>query len=79
MYKCKSCGSMIKKEEKCMGYCPTCGRDSLEEIDIVTCPICRKELGEAIWIDLQSIGWICTNHTGFQIRIVKEYFGSAEK
>jgi hypothetical protein len=76
VYKCKSCGW---EGTKCMGFCPKCGRNSLEEIEVVTCPICGKELGEATWIDLQSIGWICTNHIGFQIRIVKEYFERMKK
>jgi len=28
-YKCASCGHIVKQDEKIMGYCPKCGRDSL--------------------------------------------------
>jgi hypothetical protein len=41
----------------------------------IKCPFCGKNLGESTWIDMQSIGWICTNHIDYQVRITKEYRG----
>lgn len=31
-YKCGSC-SCVCREDKCMGFCPECGRGSLDEIE----------------------------------------------
>jgi len=31
-YRCLSCGH-ICNSDKCMGFCPNCGRDSLEVIE----------------------------------------------
>lgn len=39
------------------------------------CPECKKDLGEPTNIDIQSVGWICTNHKDYQVRITKEYIG----
>lgn len=36
------------------------------------CPICNKDLGEAVCIDINSEGWHC-NHDEYELRIVKMY------
>lgn len=54
-----------------MGYCQNCGRDSLEEQPVL-CPFCGLDLGEPVEIDLNTLGWLCTNHHKVQIKVLKE-------
>jgi len=56
-YVCLSCGAKIKNE-KHMGYCPICNRNSLKETIIINCPICNRTLEENN-VDINTIGWNC--------------------
>jgi len=33
MYRCESCGYLVSNDEKHLGLCPKCSRDSLKEIN----------------------------------------------
>jgi len=36
------------------------------------CPECGKELGKGSEIDFTHIGWVCSNHKDYEIKIIKE-------
>jgi len=65
---CRSCQQIVYT--KTLGYCPACGRDSLEHIDL-RCPICNKKLGEPSQIDINRLGWCCFH---CNIKIYKEIY-----
>ena len=69
MYRCESCGKLIADDEKHLGLCPNCSRDSLKEV-VVICPICHKRL-DGSRVDMNRIRWVCS-HPKYDIKVYLE-------
>jgi len=39
------------------------------------CPVCGKDMGEETCVDMHTVGWVCVNHDGYEIRVTKIYWG----
>ena len=51
MYRCESCSYLVLDDEKHLGLCPKCSRDSLKEV-VAICPICYKKLEHSSRVDV---------------------------
>ena len=70
MYSCESCGEIFLDNEKHLGICPKCSRDSLRQL-LIICPFCHKPLRKSSQVDINTIGWVCS-HSGFDVKIYLE-------
>ena len=58
MYKCGSCGALIRKTGANEGECPNCSSINLAEKEM-PCPECGKDMGEPTDDLLDQIAWHC--------------------